>query len=133
MRKLQKESSPLRLYALMELAIGVSAIAVPRQLFWGRELVLRTVRDMSSSAYYFPAGFWLAVTLVPWCVCMGATFPFAMAAIRNDGNPKAARSFSYLYLANVLGATAGATIPLSSSNSLDSSVPCASVRSSTSC
>src|SRR5215469_17595610 len=41
-RKLQKEGSPLRLYALMELAIGVSAIAVPRQLFWGRELVLRT-------------------------------------------------------------------------------------------
>lgn len=111
-RKYHEQYSPLRLYALMELLIGVSAIAVQHQLFWGRELVLRTVRDMSSSAYYFPAGLWLAITLVPWCVCMGATFPFAMAAIRNDGSPKAARSFSYLYLANVLGATAGATIPL---------------------
>lgn len=104
----------LRLYALLELLIGLSAIAVPRELLWGRELFMKTVREMSlaSSAYYLPSGIWLAITLVPWCMCMGATFPFAMAAIGKDRNPKAAKSFSYLYLANVLGATAGAAIPL---------------------
>jgi len=103
----------LRLYALMELLIGLSAIAVPHQLLWGHELLLKTgAISLASSFYYLPSGIWLAITLVPWCICMGATFPFAMAAIRQDRNPRAARSFSYLYLANVLGATAGATVPL---------------------
>ncbi|MGA7909003.1 MAG: hypothetical protein WCA16_16460 [Candidatus Sulfotelmatobacter sp.] len=106
--------SALKLYALMELLIGVSAIAVPHQLLWGRELLLKFIHGMSlsSSVYYLPSGIWLAITLVPWCACMGATFPFAMAAIQQDCDPAAGRSFSYLYLANVLGATAGATIPL---------------------
>ncbi|MFZ0797393.1 MAG: hypothetical protein WAM98_06360, partial [Terriglobales bacterium] len=104
----------LRLYALMELLIGLSAIAVPYELVWGRELLLKTVREMSlsSSAYYLPSGIWLAITLVPWCMCMGATFPLAMEAIRQDRNQKSARSFSYLYVANVLGAAAGAMVPL---------------------
>lgn len=103
----------LRLYALMELLIGASALIVPQQLFWGREL-LRTLREisLSSSAYYVPSGFWIAITLVPWCVCMGATFPFAMAAIRQLYPTEGERSFSYLYLANVLGAMAGAVLPL---------------------
>jgi predicted membrane-bound spermidine synthase len=111
-RKLNGRASPLRFYALAELLIGLSAIAVPYQLSFGRKLVLSAVQDMSSSGYYLPAGAWLAITLVPWCLCMGATFPLAMAAIRNEANPKSTRSFSYLYLANVLGATAGVTIPL---------------------
>ena len=104
----------LRLYALMELSIGISAIAVPHQLLWGRELLLKMVGalSLSSSAYYLPSGIWLALTLVPWCLCMGATFPLAMAAIRQDREPRAERSFSYLYVANVLGAAAGAVIPL---------------------
>ncbi|MGB0045533.1 MAG: hypothetical protein WBP91_20325, partial [Terriglobales bacterium] len=58
----------LRFYALMELLIGVSAIAVPHELVWGRELLLKMVREMSlsSSFYYLPSGIWLAITLVPW-------------------------------------------------------------------
>jgi spermidine synthase len=104
---------PLRLYALMELLIGLSAIAVPKQLLLGRELLLKMGEtSLSSSAYYLPSGIWLAITLVPWCMCMGATFPFAMAAIKQDRDPKTAGSFSYLYVANVLGAAAGATVPL---------------------
>src|SRR5215469_2886995 len=103
----------LRLYALMELLIGLSAVAVPRQLSLGRELLLKTGQmSVSSSIYYLPAGIWLAITLVPWCMCMGATFPFAMAAIKQDRDQNEARSFSYLYVANVLGAAAGATVPL---------------------
>jgi spermidine synthase len=106
--------SALRLYALTELLIGISAITVPLQLFWGREILLKVIREMSFSsfAYYLPAGVWIAATLVPWCACMGATFPFAMAAIRQRSGPDGQRSFSYLYLANVLGAVTGATVPL---------------------
>ena len=43
---------------------------------------------------------------------MGATIPLAMFAIRSDGLDDSQRSFSFLYLANVLGAVAGAIIPL---------------------
>src|SRR5258708_35220867 len=43
---------------------------------------------------------------------MGATIPVAMLAIRNSFHREASRSFSFLYLANVLGAVVGAIVPL---------------------
>ncbi|HMD70226.1 MAG TPA: hypothetical protein VKF41_02725, partial [Bryobacteraceae bacterium] len=46
-----------------------------------------------------------------WCTCMGATFPFAMAAIRRLAPGGSERSFSYLYVANVLGAILGTLVP----------------------
>src|SRR6516162_9894018 len=46
-RKLNGRASPLRFYALAELLIGLSAIAVPYQLSFGRKLVLSAVQDMS--------------------------------------------------------------------------------------
>jgi spermidine synthase len=106
--------SPLRLYALLELSIAGSALAVPLELRWGRSLLeqLGNRLPLSSSSYYLAAGIGLAFTLIPWCACMGATIPVAMSAIRNDHGLKSQRSFSFLYLANVLGAIAGATLPL---------------------
>jgi spermidine synthase len=102
---------PLRLYALAELLIGCSAIAVPHQLHWGRKLLEHT--SISSSwSYYLGSGTFIALTLVPWCACMGATIPLGMWAIKNGSSREAQRSFSLLYLANVLGAVAGATLPL---------------------
>jgi len=102
---------PLRFYALAELLIGASALVVPLQLALGRRL-LEHVSVSSSWAYYLSSGFWIALTLVPWCACMGATIPLAMWAIRVTYSQKSPRSFSYLYLANVLGAVVGAIIPL---------------------
>jgi spermidine synthase len=101
----------LRLYALAELLIGMSAVLVPWQLLWGR-MLLERVRVSSSGTYFVLSGVWVALTVVPWCACMGATIPIAMLAIRNWGHQESKRSFSYLYLANVLGAVAGATVPL---------------------
>ena len=105
----------LRFYALAELLIGTSALLVPYQLLWGRKLLERMAVS-SSWAYYFGSGVCLALTLVPWCACMGATIPLAMLAIRRrlaTGRPgEWEKSFSYLYLANVLGAVAGSTVPL---------------------
>ncbi len=103
--------SPLRLYALAEFLIGVSAILVPYQLGVGRS-VLANLSLSSSVTYYLASGTWVALTLIPWCACMGATIPIAMLAIRNSFPKEAPRSFSYLYLANVLGAVAGAIVPL---------------------
>ena len=106
--------SPLRLYAVAELLIGVSALIVPFQLVWGHQLLEGIAEHVtvSSAAYYLVSGVWLGLTLSPWCACMGATIPLAMFAIRKDSQCDAPRSFSFLYLANVVGAVAGAVIPL---------------------
>jgi len=101
----------LRLYALAELLIGVSALLVPYQFWSGRQLLERLAIS-SSWSYYLGSGICVALTLIPWCACMGATIPLAMLAIRKRRAAGSERSFSYLYLANVLGAVAGATVPL---------------------
>jgi len=101
----------LRLYAVAELLIGVSAIAVRYELLFGRHL-LRLTSLSASWAYYLVAGILVALTIVPWCACMGATIPLAMQAIRRHFPDASSRSFSFLYLANVLGAVAGTALPL---------------------
>jgi len=103
---------PLGLYALAELLIGLSAVTVPLQLTYGHQLLEKMAEAdaVSSVAYYLASGGWLALTLVPWCACMGATIPLMMFAIRAESGFEARRSFSFLYLANVLGAVAGALL-----------------------
>jgi spermidine synthase len=105
----------LRLYALAEFVIGTSAVLVPYQLLWGRKLLERMAVS-SSDVYYLASGICLALTLIPWCASMGATIPLAMLAIRKQrpwrSERDSERSFSYLYLANVLGAVVGASVPL---------------------
>ena len=104
-------SSALRTYALTELLIGVSALLVPVELHLGRRL-LHNLAISSSIAYYIASGAWVAVTLIPWCAFMGATIPVGMQAIRCEFQGESPRAFSFLYLANVLGAVAGTIIPL---------------------
>jgi len=103
-------NSALRIYALLELTIGVSAIVVPYELLVGRKL-LDWLAVSSSPTYYLVSGMWVAITLIPWCTCMGATIPFGMLAIRTYFSNTSERSFSFLYLANVMGAVAGAVVP----------------------
>ena len=103
--------SALRFYAATEFLIGISALLVPYQLLLGRRL-LQHLELSSSFDYYLASAAWLALTLVPWCAFMGATIPIGMQAIRGDFRQESPRAFSFLYLANVLGAVAGATIPL---------------------
>jgi spermidine synthase len=99
----------LRTYALAELLIGISSLAVPLQLRFGRVLLqqMGSIAMWQTSRYYLLAGFWVAITLVPWCICMGSTFPLLMSVIRQTARPTSERSFSYLYIANVLGALLG--------------------------
>jgi spermidine synthase len=99
----------LRLYAIAELCVGISAIAIPFEFKLGRHLLLHTgsFAAWQSWLYYLLAGIWVAVCLVPWCTCMGSTFPLLMAVIRQMARPSSERSFSYLYVANVFGALLG--------------------------
>src|SRR5580700_9004057 len=106
-------ATPLRLYGLLELIIGISGFAAPAMIDAGYRLLRDTGRgfDWGSPVYYLASGAWVALALLPWCTCMGATFPFAMAAIRRMHGEDSEHSFSYLYLANVLGAILGTLIP----------------------
>jgi predicted membrane-bound spermidine synthase len=107
----RRRISPLFIYALIELVIGISALVVPYELRWGRELLQR-LPESSSFAYYLASGVWIALALTPWCVAMGATIPVGMQAIREVRRAEASRSFSYLYMANVTGAVIGTRVPL---------------------
>jgi spermidine synthase len=102
-------SSALRLYAGAELLIALSAVAVPFLLSLSRDLLSGSFAGMAwgSAGYYWASGLCTALILLPWCVCMGATFPLAMAAIERRFKARSADSFSALYLANVVGAGIG--------------------------
>jgi spermidine synthase len=106
--------SPLRLYATAELMIGCASLLVPIELLMGRSLLESWSGNLSSSsvAYYVISGVLVSLTLIPWCACMGATVPLAVWAIRSNPRFESSRSFSFLYTSNVLGAIAGAMIPL---------------------
>ncbi|HET6372351.1 MAG TPA: spermidine synthase, partial [Candidatus Polarisedimenticolia bacterium] len=97
----------LRAYGVVELLIGVSALAVPWALRAGHGVLVAGAESVSwgSGTYHLVSGLWIAVALLPSAALMGATFPTAMAALRVGGVGE--RSFSYLYLANVLGALIG--------------------------
>ena len=106
-----KPFNALRLYAFIELLIGVSAVVVPHELSWSRD-ILEHLGVSSSGPYYLVAGLLVGLTMIPWCALMGATIPIAMRAIGQNLPTEASRSFSYLYMANVTGAVAGTVLPL---------------------
>lgn len=97
----------IRVYAAVELLTSISCLAVPFELGIGRHLLLHLGSAWQSSTYYALAGLCIAVCLLPWCTLMGATFPLLMAVIRQSDHPGSEHSFSYLYVANVMGALFG--------------------------
>jgi spermidine synthase len=111
--KVSGAATALRLYGLTEVLIGISGLVVPLLLGWGHEILGNLGKHLvwDSYAYYLASGLWIAISLLPWCTCMGATIPFAMAAMRMTVGNQAQRSFSYLYLANVVGAILGTLVP----------------------
>ena len=71
------------------------------------ERFLLSAGQTDSIAYLSLSALVLALSILPWCLCMGATFPLMMAYVREKDH-ECTDSFSYLYLANVLGAMSGA-------------------------
>ena len=100
--------SPISFYALAEFSIGLGAFAVPGLFALGKRLLL-TAGEADSVTYLLLSAVVLAIAILPWCICMGTTFPFMMAYVRQQ-EAQSADSFSYLYLANVLGAMGGAVL-----------------------
>jgi spermidine synthase len=111
--KARADFPTLRVYGALELMIGLSALVVPAELVLGHRLLERMADQaaLTSATYDSISGLCLALTMIPWCACMGATIPVAMFAIRQRQH-RDSRSFSFLYLANVLGAMLGSFLPL---------------------
>lgn len=107
--ELRTPAAALRLYGAAELLIGLSGIVVPFGLRWGRDALASAGDGIAwgSAAHHVAAGAWVSVVLLPFCAAMGATFPLAMVYLRRAAGSHRLRSFSYLYVANVLGAAAG--------------------------
>jgi spermidine synthase/MFS family permease len=97
--------SAMVFYAFTELLIGMGAFAVPKLFALGEHILLGT-GETDSFRYLSLSALVLAASILPWCVCMGATFPLMMAFVREQ-EPNNTESFSFLYLANVLGAMSG--------------------------
>lgn len=100
--------SPVIYYAFAELLIGVGAFVVPR-LFALSETYLLSFGEMNSFEYLGISALLIAVNILPWCILMGATFPFMMAFLKSMDRT-AKTSFSFLYLANVIGAMCGVLV-----------------------
>ena len=101
--------NPARFYAAAEFGIGIGAFTVPWLFSSGEDALLR-LGDASSARYLLVSALYISVAMLPWCVLMGATFPLMMSFIRRI-NPSDTTGFSFLYLANVLGAAPGAALP----------------------
>src|SRR5215472_5694247 len=96
--------SPAWVYGGAELVIGIGAFAVPVLFGWG-ERALFAVGAANSALYLLLSAIVVVAALLPWCIMMGATFPLMMAFVRRLDD--ASTSFSFLYLANVIGAMTG--------------------------
>ena len=87
--------SAIMCYALVEFAIGVGAFLVPR-LFSADEAILLNVGNSDSFPYLLFSAVLIAISLFPWCVFMGTTFPFMMAFIK-ETDQSSSRSFSFFH------------------------------------
>tara|TARA_B100000959_G_C14987041_1_gene626085 strand:- start:383 stop:2575 length:2193 start_codon:yes stop_codon:yes gene_type:complete len=97
--------SAIIFYALIEVLIGIGAFAVPR-LFLIGETHLFPFGEMDSFNYLFFSALTIGGSILPWCIFMGTTFPFMMSFIKEIDKSNAT-GFSFLYLANVIGAMCG--------------------------
>ena len=95
-------------YALAEFFIGVGGLMVPKLFAFGQTILL-PAGNFDSFRYLAFSAFILGSSILPWCICMGATVPFMMAFIK-ELNRDDIKGFSYLYLANVIGAMFGTII-----------------------
>jgi spermidine synthase len=92
-------------YAIAEVTIGLGAFAVPRLFHLGERLLL-PLGGMDSSEYLLYSALVLGSSIFPWCVAMGVTFPLMMDFVR-ELKWRETTSFSFLYVANSLGALFG--------------------------
>lgn len=100
------------LYAAVELGIGIGGLSIPALMSYASALL---PAGAGSTEYLAASAIALTVCLLPFTILMGTTLPLIMLHLEERlmssepalGGRESARSFSYLYLANVLGAALG--------------------------
>jgi spermidine synthase len=97
--------SAIYLYAIAEFMIGIGGISVPYLFSFGDQFLL-PIGNTGSFTYLLFSGLLIAMAMVPWCIFMGTTYPFMMAFLEEHYKEEK-NGFSFLYLANVIGAMTG--------------------------
>jgi spermidine synthase len=92
-------------YAATEFIIGIGAFVVPGLFQLGEEYLLNA-GEAGSTGYLLISAIFIVVAILPWCTMMGATFPLMMSFVKQT-DPANQSSFSFLYVANVMGAMTG--------------------------
>lgn len=100
--------NPIMFYALAELVTALSAPLVPLS-FSGSASALLQAGSLDSLTYLGSSAVLIALSILPWCICMGSTFPLAMAFVKSI-NQAESKSFSFLYLGNVIGSAFGSLL-----------------------
>lgn len=98
----------LRIYGLAEFVVGLGGWFVPFLFTWARAALL-SLGSGNSASYTIASSVLITVILLPYCTAMGLTFPTAVSFLRR-AESGGGKSFSALYLANVLGALSGALL-----------------------
>jgi spermidine synthase len=104
----QSGLSAIFFYGGAEFVIGLGAFATPKLFVLGQQTLL-SAGQTDSFRYLFLSALVLSASILPWCIFMGATFPWMMAYVWEEATDQA-DSFSYLYFANVLGAMTGTIV-----------------------
>jgi spermidine synthase len=98
--------SAIVFYSIAEALIGLGALAVPRLFEFGSHLLLAT-GEMNSTPNFIFSALVIALVVLPWCICMGATLPLILAFTKAIRLFPLGGTVSLLYAANVLGAIVG--------------------------
>ena len=97
--------SAIYFYAMAEVVVGVSAFVV-RSLFRVGASWLLPLGQADSFAYLLYSALILAGAILPACIAMGTTYPLMLAFVKESAEDDDS-SFSFLHVANVMGACAG--------------------------
>jgi spermidine synthase len=108
--------SAIAFYGISELIIGIGALAVPVLFKIGQHALL-TAGAADSAGYLALSAVAIGLSVLPWAIAMGATFPFAMSFLGEETETETEtqpdkRTFGFLYLANVAGAVVGVLLPV---------------------
>ncbi len=98
-----RDRNPLRVYALLELGIAVSGVALLTGLPWVQQLYLEAIGYGEASLRLRALA--CLVCLLPPTILMGGTLPIAARWVEDD--PEGMRRLGFLYGANLVGAVSG--------------------------
>ncbi|MFT3781709.1 MAG: hypothetical protein QM790_06785 [Nibricoccus sp.] len=98
----------LTIYACCELFIAIGGFVVGILIGYARALLEDQLKNIewASAGHYGVVLLFITAIVLPFTTAMGMTLPIGMGIVRRSG-VVAVRSFSFLYVANLLGATCG--------------------------